>query len=179
MTANPIVTALDLADYQGGDAQSLIDQATAQVRRYCGWHVTPEVTETLTLDASGSSTIMLPTLHVASVDSVAFNGTALTAVDDFVWSPVGYVSFKGDGPFFSETPWCAGVGAVVVTLTHGYAEALDLASVIMSRATRMKATPGSAFRWQIGPFSEQYETASGFTLDELSILDHYRLPPRP
>ena len=175
MATDPIVLVGDLESYQGGDAQSLIDQATALVRRYCGWHVTPERTETMALDGSGGRSLRIPSLHVTGVSAVTNDGTAYTD-DDFAWSSVGTLT---RGP--RTGIWAEGPRKVRATVTHGYSpdDAADLASVIMARATRMQASPGSASRVQAGPFSEQYESGSGFTSDEMATLDRYRLPPRP
>jgi len=175
VATDPIVLVGDLESYQGGDAQSLIDQATALVRRYCGWHVTPERTETMTLDGSGGRSLRIPSLRVTGVSAVTNDGIAYTD-DDFAWSSVGTLTRAPRTGI-----WVEGPRKVQVTVAHGYSQddAADLASVIMARATRMQASPGSASRVQAGPFSEQYEAGSGFTSDELATLDRYRLPPRP
>lgn len=176
----PIVTTADLTSYQAGDAQGLIDQATALVRRYCGWHVTPELTETLTLNGSGNGVQILPSLRVASIASVTHDGTLLTADDDYTWSAAGWIEYVAAGPYFSEAGlWATAPGKVVVELTHGYTDAPDLAGVILARASRMQGNPNAATRTQVGQVSEQVEVASGFTADERATLDLYRLAPRP
>lgn len=178
----PIVTLPDLVKYQDGDAQFMIDQATAYVRSYCGWHVTPVVTETITLSGAGPSleqramhyartrVLFLPSLHVVSVASVTQDG-ALVPSTDYMVDPAGFLVHSGD--------WSSGVRSVVVTMTHGYDEAPDLADVILARASRRQVNPNAVTRTQAGPFSEQYEVASGFAPDELVALDRYRLHPRP
>lgn len=175
MATDPIVLVGDLESYQGGDAQSLIDQATALVRRYCGWHVTPERTETFVLDGSGGRSLRLPSLHVTGVSAVT-NDDIVYTDDEFEWSTVGTLTRSP-----SCGIWIKGARKVRVTVTHGYSadDAADLASVVMARATRVQGSPGAAIRVQAGPFSEQYEAGSGFTADELATLDRYRLPPRP
>jgi hypothetical protein len=179
MVAGPIVDTDDLTAYQEGDPQSLINQATSDVRGYCHWHVTPSIAETLTLDGSGTGTLILPSLHVAAVTSVTYDGVLLAA-DDYTWSPIGVIELAPRGPYFAGVcRWSSGLGRVVVVMTHGFDEAPDLAGVILARASRSQGNPNAATRTQMGPFAEQYETSSGFTADETSILDRYRLPPRP
>ncbi len=179
MATDPIVTTTDLTAYQGGDAQSLIDQATALVRRYCGWHVTPSMSETITLDGSGVGVQILPSLHVTGITSVTYDGTLLAATD-YAWSLNGVIEYVAAGLYFSGVSrWSTGLGKVVVVMTHGYADAPEVAAVILARASRMQGNPIAATRTQMGPFAEQYEVASGFTADELSTLDRYRLAPRP
>jgi hypothetical protein len=50
----------------------------AEVRAFCGWHIAPEVTETLTLDGPGGYVLVLPTLHLVDLVSVTNDGTAVT-----------------------------------------------------------------------------------------------------
>jgi hypothetical protein len=50
----------------------------AEVRAFCGWHIAPEVTETLTLDGPGGYVLVLPTLHLVDLVSVTNDGTAIT-----------------------------------------------------------------------------------------------------
>jgi len=173
--AAPIVILDDLVAYQAGDAQSLIDQATANVRTYCGWHITPVVTETVTLSGLGQTfaatrtkVLFLPSLHVVLVTSVLRDGVLVPAAE-YVVDPAGLL--------VHVNAWPDGVGSVTVTMTHGYAEVPDVAAVIMARVSRVQATPGSAVRVQAGPFSEQYQSGTGFTDDELVTLDRYRLRP--
>ena len=186
MVVGPIVVTGDLALYQGGDAQSLINQATALVRRYCGWHVTPSMTETVTLDGSGNGTQILPSLHVSAIASVTYEGTLLAAVD-YSWSPVGVVEYVPGGPYFTNAyRWSTGLGKVVVVMTHGFDDAPDLAGVVMAIASRAQASPNGVVRTQAGPFSETYSqtgfnVAGGVSMvdHEKDILNRYRLAPRP
>jgi len=176
VVTDPIVTTTDLTAYQGGDADSLLEQATAMVRRYCGWHITPSAAETVRLVGSGTSVQMLPSLHVAGITSVTYDGDALTS-DDYEWSEVGSVSLLKDGPYFSQL--CGyPTKPIVVELTHGYDEALDLGGVILGLVTRAQNSPKGVTRSQAGPYSDYY-AGGGFLADDLAILDRYRLPPRP
>ncbi|MGV8972246.1 MAG: hypothetical protein ACOH10_07975 [Rhodoglobus sp.] len=180
MAADLIVTTSDLTLYQSGDPQSLIDQATADVRGYCHWHVTPSRTETVTLDGSGSSIQILPSLHVTAVTSVTYDGVVLSAAD-YSWSEVGVIEYSPSGPYFAGAcRWLTGLGKVVVVMTHGHAQALDLARIILAMADRSQNVPDRITQTVMGPRSESYSSAGqGFSTDEIAVLDRYRLPGRP
>lgn len=179
---DPIAFPSDLDDYQAGDPQTLIDQATALVRSYCGWHVTPSITETVTLDASGMSTQMLPSLHVTAISSVTYDGSLL-GVDDYEWRDIGVLRLKSDGPVLSQVlRWSVKSRNVAVTMTHGYANAADLAGVVLAAASRAQSSPGGGFVRQVGAVAYQTPTGDGggyFLESEKAILDRYKLPPRP
>lgn len=177
MTAEPIVITDDLVAYQGGDAQRLIDQATALVRRYCGWHVTPSVTETVTVDGSGYAFQPLPSLCVTNVASVTEDGALLDSTA-YEWSNVGHL--------WRAWPWSGRYRAIVVAMTHGFADAPEVATVIMAVASRAQKAPDGVTRSQVGQVSETltqfaFNQAGGLVMldAEKLILDRYRLPPRP
>ena len=180
MAADPIVTPEQLTLYQAGGAQSAIDQATALVRGYCGWHVTPSAAETVTLDGSGTSTKILPSLHVTAITSVTYDGTLLSATD-YAWSPIGVIEYLRAGPYFiSACRWLTGLGKVVVVMEHGYPEAADLVGIILARADRSQNVPDRITQTVMGPRSESYSAAGQeFSTEELAVLDRYRLPGRP
>lgn len=177
MTNSPVVVPGDLGAYQAGDPQFLINQATADVRRYCHWHVTPSLTEIVTLDGSGSLFQSLPSLNVTAVTSVTEDGVLLDP-SAYTWSQAGY-EWSQVGQLWRSRPWSGHFRSIVVEMTHGYDQAPDLAGVILARASRMQGNPNAATRTQVGQVSEQLEVSSGFTAEEINVLDLYRLPPRP
>jgi hypothetical protein len=174
---DPVVDATDLTAYQGGDPEALIAQATALVRRYCRWHVTPSVTETVFLDGSGALFQPMPTLHVTAVASVTEDGVLVNPAT-YQWSSIGHL--------WRAWPWSGHFRGVEVEMTHGYTTAEDVAGVILAIASRAQVSPNGVVRTQAGPFSETYSqtgfnVAGGVSMveHELAILDRYRLPPRP
>lgn len=178
MTASPVAPA-DLDLYQAGDAQTLIDQATALVRSYCGWHVSPVVADdVVTLMGSGRPSILLPSLHVTDVTAVVEDGTALE-LTDFVWDESGIIGRL-------TVPWTTPDKTITVTFTHGYASAPDFEAVIMAVASRAQASPDGVVRRQVGLVSDTYSqtgtgTAGGVALlpSEKDILRAYRIPRMP
>lgn len=165
------VLTSDLDDYTAGDPQTLLAQAQAAIRSYCGWHVAPNITETLTVDGRGSRHLWLPSLHVTDLTSVTDEGTALTT-DEFDWSVSGYLERRSG--YWSDRP-----RQVVAVLDHGYEDVpADLVSVAVAMAARTASSPAGVKKQSTGPFSIENETGR-FLDEERTILDRYKLPPRP
>lgn len=165
------VLPADLDDYKAGDPTTLLAQAQSAIRSYCGWHVAPNITETLLLDGRGSSHLWMPSLFVTEVTTVVNEGTTLTS-EEYDWSADGYLQRRNG--YWSSRP-----RQVSVTLTHGYEDIpADLVGVAVARAARFASSPAGVKREQAGSVSLERES-NGFLADELAILDHYKLPPRP
>lgn len=180
MTALPdFVDVADIEDYRAGDDAAIVRQAQGVIRRYCGWHVAPEVTETLTLNGSGSGSLWLPSLYVTDIASITDCGDVVDA-DDYDWSTNGYVQRRSGC-------WTFRARQVVVELTHGYEDIPDeLVEVAVSIASRAASSPSGAVQETTGPFSIRYAStangvAGGVALlqHERDILDLFKLPPRP
>lgn len=103
--------------------------AHGAVRRFCGWHVAPVIEETLTLDGSGGTDILLPSLRVMQLVSVLNDGTSVASQVD--------TSRAGILRLTSGT-WTRRLGRVVVTLRHGYEldEVPEVAAIIAGVAKR-------------------------------------------
>lgn len=104
-----------LDQYDAYTAQQLLDGASAAVVEYCGWHIAPSVTETVTADGSGTTIQSLPTMHLTAVNEVTEVETELD-VSTLDWSTYGVLE-KQDGSWW--TPRRRGVAAEI---THGFAE---------------------------------------------------------
>jgi hypothetical protein len=153
-------------------------QAEALVRSYCGWHIAPSRVDAVeTLRGYGAQPLLLASLNVTAVASVVDDGTTLAPTDDYTWQSNGVILRAGF--------W--GTGDVVVTYTHGYDDPPpEVTAVVQAVAQRAVSNPGSLVRVQKGPFADTY-SQTGFNqslpmalLDaEKSILDRYRIPPRP
>lgn len=151
------------------------DAACRAVRDYCGWHVAPSVSHTLTLDGPGGTLLVLPSLRVTDVAEVTNDGTALT---DPEWSEAGMVR---------TGRWTQRFRGVTVTLTHGYDKCPeDILEVLRHMVGQRSALAsfGPAQTQGAGPFSMQMPTATlagavGLSGQHRGVLDKYRLPPRP
>lgn len=153
-------------------------RAEAQVRAYCGWIVAPSTTETLVLDGDRSGVLLLPTLRLTDLAALTVDGTTVD-LTDVEWSSVGVVRW----PCTTWLPSTRKLRGITVQITHGYDEwPLDLAGVLDRLTTRATSDPGIYV--QVG----QVRTATGndglpvggeLTDLDRSVLDRYRLPPRP
>lgn len=132
--------------------QFWLDAATAQVRKFCGWHVLPEVPEELVLDGNGSTSLLAPTGHITAVTACTNDGTDVLASLD--WSESGLLTL-------SCGRWTSKNRGVRVTLTHGFDEAPDVAGVVAQVAARAAAQVGPVVRQNAGPMGVSYGTVNG------------------
>lgn len=146
----------------------------ALIRAYCEWHIAPSREETLTLDGTSTNVLMLPSLHVTAVDTVTNDGTELDA-DTYDWSEAGMIQ-RRYGARFS----CRFRG-VEVALTHGYADwPTELETIIDDLEGRdLSGSYVQVGQVRVATDSNGAPLGSAFTDAQRSILDRYKLPPRP
>lgn len=101
-----------------GDAtaqQKAIDVALADARRYCGWHVSPVRTETVTVDGSGGRVLSLPTLKLLGLVSLTECGIPhdVTRLD---WSRIGVVRKP------LALRWTSRYSSIEAGMQHGFTE---------------------------------------------------------
>src|SRR6188768_527783 len=101
--------AFDLAPTEG----DRIEQAEQAVHDFCGWHIAPSRTETVTLSGTATRNLLLPSLHVTAVTSVTVDGVPQVEGVDYDVHSEGYLTRRNRG-------WWVG-DVIVVTFTHGYA----------------------------------------------------------
>lgn len=173
-----LATLADWDAYQERLPAALIAQVEAAVRSYCGWHIAPSVTETITVDGQGGHVLALPTLHLTAVTAVS-NASDVVSLDDVDWSEAGYLELRCGH-------WTCRPRGVIATITHGYdTPPAEVVGVIMQVASRASSSPAGITREQAGSVSFSYAlTAPGVSggvallEHERAILDHYRIPPR-
>lgn len=151
------------------------DAATDMIRRYCGWHVAPEIEETMRLDGHGSPVVKLPTLALAEVLAVKVAGRTIDPADVH-YSTAGLLRLPVTVP--------DQFGALEVTVRHGFESASEVAALVETIKERAESTPaGAPERKQVGDVSVYYGAASerGAQLfaSERAILDLYRLEGAP
>lgn len=158
------------------------ERAEATVRAYCGWHVAPEVTETIVLDGPGSGVLLLPTLRVVSIASVTEAGALLDPAT-YAWSVAGFVRRDPDTWHVElQERWTSALRGIEVVLTHGYAEwPPELVGLLDGLAARVLAGP-SVLR-QVGAVAyatgvDGLPVGGSLTIVEQAALDAYRLPRR-
>lgn len=110
-----LVTAADLADFPGAPfAEVRVEAAGEALRSEAGWHIAPEVTETLTVDADGGHFLFLPTMRLSAVTEVRdVSGDAPRVLDGWRKSRKGVI-YRAGG-------WPTGFETVEVDVVHGYA----------------------------------------------------------
>jgi len=161
MVDDPLISADDLTGFRGAPfPQAVADAAAGAVRAECGWHIAPEVEQTLRL-RGGSTHLLLPTLKLNGVASITdADGNALTGWE---WFESGVV----------ESNWGAFPRVVIVTFTHGYrACPAELLPAIAERASAQAA--GRVKSQTAGTFSVSMDT----TEDPFSAVAKYRIPGR-
>ncbi|HEY9353816.1 MAG TPA: hypothetical protein VIP28_11220 [Nocardioides sp.] len=114
---NTLADPADLADYPGAPfTQAVVDSAVAALRGDCGWHIAPEITETLTVNGSPDKTLILPTLLIVEI----------TAIRDVSGdTPVvltGWRMSSRAGLLRREEGWPDGFEVIEVDLTHGHTD---------------------------------------------------------
>lgn len=154
-----------------GSAPATPEEAAEKlVRDFCGWHVAPVVTETITLDGTGSRRLFLPSLKVLDVQSVQVGGESL-AEGAFSWSETGILYRRGG--------WPEGYRNVVATIVHGH-DAEDVRWIVDGIVERRKgAAAGRAIRVRVGQRSMDFEHGAGSATrlfqDERDALAPYRI----
>jgi hypothetical protein len=107
------------------ETQRALDAALARARRYCGWHVTPAIRESITLDyfRSNPHVLEIPTLKIVSLESITVDG-----------EPVDLSDVQQVAPGLLTRKRCWADGETVVELTHGYsaAEAQDWREAVLA-----------------------------------------------
>lgn len=133
--------------------------ACAAVRAYCGWHIAPPVTEDVTVDGSGGSIQLLPTLHMTALTSITNDGAVVT---DPEWSEAGMV--RGS--------WTSKFRGVTANMTHGFAACPPEIMTVL-RAIVASASQGGASSVTSGPHQVQFEQA--LNSQQRATLDLYRM----
>lgn len=139
--------------------------ACAAVRAYCGWHVAPVVTETVTLDGRGRASYFLPTLRLVDLVSVAADGAAVV---DPEWSVMGEV--RG---VYSDL-----LRGIVAVMEHGYADCpFEVLTVL--RELSDSGVPSGATSIAAGPYKVSFGSTgtsdAALLPAQRSALDAYRI----
>lgn len=147
--------------------------ASDAVRRYCRWHVTPVVKETLVMNLDGGRYVTLPSLHVVNVHSVKLFDVELDE-DEYGWSESGMLELL-------RPPIPTRFRALTVELTHGYHEADSVSAIASKIGLFSLASPLGVTREQAGQISVSWGTqrGMGFTEHDKTILNAYRVHPGP
>lgn len=177
-----------------GDAEvaRMLKAALLAARRYCGWPVTPVVTDdTVVIDGLGSRMLNLPTRKVVELTSVTELGTALdlTKLSYSAGGPPGALSRPIVLRKRNDGFWKREYQSVTVVMTHGYTEdeAEDWRYAVLSMIDQMsqvlvsgrgelellsKKVDDVTYRW-----GDPYANAANEAIYSVSgIFDMFALP---
>ena len=127
--------------------------------------------DTLTLDAHGSRSLLLPFAPVVSVESLTIGGVTYAA-DGFEWSAAGMIRLEMAMPDMWR--------AVVVSFTHGYSLIpQDVQEAVLDQATAMYPTlSGNAYTsYTTGTESRSFNTQLqvGYSAQWSACVQKYRV----
>lgn len=156
-----------------------IHAAQKAVRKYCGWHIAPNIPVTGTLNSKGGRVIHLPALQVTELTTLEVDGAD--------WLP--FVRYGGDGLIESrDRPFPAGVAIISYRMVAGYGleEIQDVASIIIQSARRAASTPAGRTKSQsVNGASVSFDITGGgapaidLLQEERRQLDAYKIGVMP
>jgi hypothetical protein len=178
----PELSVDDVDRYTGGrlpagaeETSRLLDAALVQVRRWCGWHVTPVAQTTVTIDGPGTLDLLLPTLALRELVSLTEDGVAVD-VDNLEVSGRGLVRKR------SRMPWTSTYGGITVTMSHGFDICPDFDAAVLAAvdASSLISGRGDMIRKRIDDVEYQWsgvgESSTGLPTGRLAA---FRLESRP
>jgi len=188
----------DVQDFTSGRLSStdpevarMLEAALVTARRYCGWVVTPVVTDdALSLDGPGSRILVLPTRKLVTLTSVSERGASLSLASLSV-TPGGPPGITRPAAIRKTSGgwWNGTYQSIDIVMTHGYteAEAADWRYAVLSMVDEMgqiqlsgtseldivsKKVDDVTYRW-----ADRYANAAESALYSYNtVFDCYRLP---
>ena len=159
---SPLVSAANLAGFRGAPfPETTVESAGETVRADCGWHIAPEVEQTVKVRTGGLDTVNLPSLYVVDVVSVVDRDGAEVTGWDF-WEN-GVLDRPGGFP-----------DIIKVTFRHGYQSCpKDLHGIIAERSGSQAS--GRVKAESLAGRSVQLD--GGYDPNTPAILAAYRLEP--
>ena len=170
--ATELAAPAELATYRGGDPDLVVAAAEGAVRSYCGWHIAPARTETVTAMSDGGGALVLPTMQVRDVTAVRQLTTDGPVVDD-AWRATPRLA----AGVLLRTSDCWKYGGIYeVDCTHGYADVPpEVRAVVLDIANLLATAPGGVTRQVAGPFQTEVAEQNLTPLHRM-VLNFYRLP---
>jgi hypothetical protein len=151
-----------------GDPQTFLDGAVSAIRRYCGWHVAPRVTEEIVLDGIGGVDLYLPTLRLTDIVSIKSDGQDI---------PVTNVDFSRDGIIeLHSGSWSRRLGGIRLTIEHGFEDAHELTTLATNIAARAASSPRGVTAESSDGVSVQFSRFGGSASGGVALFEHeYKL----
>lgn len=177
MATPPLFQPVDLVGLPGAPfTETVVKAVAAAIRAEAGWHIAPEITETVTLDAEGGRYLFLPTLHLSNVTAVRDeDGTVLDG-----WSTAPTARFRAGVLRRRDRAWPR--RPVEVDVTHGHEACPDdllLAAAALCADARVDKATGAV---RLGSLSINGAGIEGVDVPGSQVartIDRYRIPARP
>jgi len=170
--ANTLAAPADLTAFPGAPFdEDIVDAAVDALRRDAGWHIAPEVTETVLLDATGGTILFLPTLRLTSVAEVRdLREDDPVVLDAWRKSRTGMLS--------RESYWPRGFETVEVDMTHGYETTPPSLFAVIAEYCQQQLTNAAVRQEAAGGESISYSAGGALTSQSAQILARFTIPPR-
>lgn len=164
-----LVAAADLSDYPGAPfTEGVAESAGDSVRDQAGWHIAPEITETMVVRSRGGRDLLLRSLRVTAVTEITHNGTAVTDWDDDA-------ELFREGILHRENGWP--IGVLRVTLTHGYLSIPPALLPVVATWAQAIKRGGQVTQESLGSRSVSFATGESATVSD--ALARYTIKPGP
>ncbi len=170
--STPLVVADDLAEFPGAPfSDTVATSAGESIRSEVGWHIAPELTETLTVDSDGGRYLFLPTLRLVDVTEVRdVTSDTPRVLDGWRQSEKGILYRVGG--------WPVGMSALKVDLTHGYPTCPPALLPAVAAYAQAIKRGGRVTQESLGSRSVSFAT-SGDGSSLLSVVARYALRGEP
>jgi hypothetical protein len=193
----------DWLSFQTKDESWYLRAAGRAIRKYCGWHIYPNIRQTIHNQAMGSWGILtLPSRYVTGVDHLAVvvgdNKWQEIPESNYVWHRAGWLQRRGwgywnwfsDGYYYGNDQyylpsWDSGMGAAgsglaTCTFWSGYTNAPeDVKEVVFEVAqSTMTMSSGNVKQMEVtGGYRIEFDQNFGMTLncDQQNRLANYRI----
>jgi hypothetical protein len=176
MTLPPLVDGGAYTAWQAGDDDQDLDAAMGAVRAYCGWHIAPEITETVVVDGNPRGEILFQTMHLTAVEDLAIDGSVLDA-EDYLVKEAGFVVLNNGWSWYPWSSTYPYTNAVTATITHGYADVPpEVQEVVFELASSRPGSGARVSRMSVGQVSQTF-VDDVFDPYTRSRLDAYRVVP--
>jgi hypothetical protein len=169
----------DTGQWDSNERASLcIEGASGAAVEYCGWHIAPRLTTSVTVDGSGTRIQPLPTLNLVALNTLAENGQPLD-VNRIDWSGNGLLEKYG------WEVWTRRRRGVVADIEHGYVDTPSwIVTLVCAVAARGFLTSPGVMQESAGGESITYSTSKATAppgvvtlMDyEKKMLDRVRVP---
>lgn len=145
----------------------VVTQAGEAIRNACGWHIAPELTETLTVDSAGGTRLYLKTKLLTNVTAVrdVTNGGS-TILTGWTFNRLGRLTRRSGWPCDGHT--------LEVDVVHGYEECPVELLGVGATIARGLGDSRLAKQKSLGSASLTYETDAVRDLAP-SVLDAYTI----